>query len=1026
MSSLDRFNNHIKAKNRIITITEQLISEYLIELKNNEINEDKYESELFLLNSVLSKKFKNPSDYRVANNYVSTYINNGNSLGEWNLKVPAPIVKLTKKAPFRDLDWYLKFKDLNAWKNSWLKELESNSINTQDDKLNCVLISAALYGGLCFPQALLSLANILQTKSKPLNSFLNHNLIDLDITGSSLFNNVVSDEKESCLRTWYPDNFTMCFIINYLNSRDKQKIKDLNLNNCWNNIKKYIKGIDSTCFKNINSFKQFCNASVGVAECTSGVELKQSFVEYSTSQVPASSLPPNSRKQLYRQFNKTLKLDSYIKTESQVQKPSLKKTKKKKDKSNEYFISQIQLAIKLKLKQNKKNTPNLAIFKLQEILKSEPTDQVNILIEWMIHMLKDRKLKVSSIHNYFGTIGKDWILNTLKLDIFNLDEEDFYELYKSIIEDCSSLKLKSKKRARFQQFHQFAYREHGLPFVNSFNSDISENDIPFNRAGYLPKRAYYQLINSLNSQKEVEGIPTDSLVCFLIIAYRSGMRRGEIIKLRIKDIEFSNIKWVYIRNNKHGNIKSFSAYRKIPLGTLMTEKEKLIFDEYYKSKKNMYDSNIEDIMFSYPGTKDVPINTNIINLIFQSVLKEITQEHYVLHDLRHTALTNLQIVLEQNYELINLLTDYNKKEVLNIVSELGLINSKKNINWKVAGFAGHLSPISTFTHYLHMNDYLLGSELRNSEMTINKLLLHNATGLSKNLISRFLKEMKLLDKIYCKDLTGLIVKRSLKYVNNKTPTENYPDEVLHPRKNYLINPENCYSALKLLEDGYTIFEISQRLSLKESTIKQWYYNGLYIYQLSTTKNTKRFFPKYVIESSLGTPLAPSKPQGDQHMKNCYRSINELRSVAQTKSSLFKFCLKYFMNNTNTSSSELLFDDTRTLKVFIALLIETFPKSKIKLKHVPSENTVYTATEQKKLWKPACFGIKINKSNGSEIKPKIKKYGNIYLRFSHPLENDILENQSENSNKQQYSTNWIKFIFHMLAIMELKVKTKKGD
>ena len=59
MSSLDRFNNHIKAKNRIITITEQLISEYLIELKNNEINEDKYESELFLLNSVLSKKFKN-------------------------------------------------------------------------------------------------------------------------------------------------------------------------------------------------------------------------------------------------------------------------------------------------------------------------------------------------------------------------------------------------------------------------------------------------------------------------------------------------------------------------------------------------------------------------------------------------------------------------------------------------------------------------------------------------------------------------------------------------------------------------------------------------------------------------------------------------------------------------------------------------------------------------------------------------------------------------------------------------------
>jgi len=1028
MSSQDRYNNRINAKNRIKAYTEQLIQEYLVELKSVEINEKKYESELAILNQIFSEKFKTPSDFRVANNHLSTYINNGNSIGKWNLKVPAPIVKITHKAPFRNLKWYMRFKELNAWKNIWLKQLDSNSLTEQDDKLNCVLISAAIYGGLCFPQALHSLANILQNKSKPLNSFLNHNLIDLKVKDSKLYNNIVLDEKECCIRTWYPDNFTMCFIINYLNSKDEAQKKPINIKQCWVNIKKYINKISASSLVSINSLKQFCNASIGITEYVPGVALRQSIVEYATSQVPSSSIPPNSRMQLYRQYNKTINKDIEldIKTEPKVKKALIEKPEKNKSIGIEYYISQIQIAIKLKIG-GIKNTPNKAISRLYEILVNNPSDQIAIIIEWLIHLMEIRKLTVSSVNTYFGTIGKDWITNTIKLDIFDMNEEDYYEFYNSILDECNLLKLKSKKRARFQQFHQFAYREHNFPFLSSFNTDINETDVSFNRAGYIPKRAYSKLINKLNSLKEVNGIPTDSLVCFLIIAYRTGLRRGELIKLRIKDVEYSNTNWVYIRNNKHGNIKSFSSYRKLPLTTLMTDFEKSIFINYSKGKKNSYDANQDDLLFSYPGSKDVPINTNTVNIIFQTILKEITQEHYVLHDFRHTALTNLHIILEQNYELINLLTHYTNEEVFNIISELGSSNNSKNINWKLAGFAGHLSPLSTFSHYLHLNDYLLGAELRKSELQINKTTLKNVTGLSKSAISRFFNKLKLNDnKILCKYLTGLIDKKSLKYKSNKTPNENYPDEVLLPRKKYEINPENCYSTLKFLEDGYTVFEVGHRLGLEECTIKQWYYNSLYLNQLTTTQNTKRFFSPYVIEKRIGMALAPSKPQGDNHMKNCYRSIKDLRDVAQAKNYLFKYCLKYFMNNTNTSSAELIFDDLRELKAFITLLTEIFPKNKIKLKHVFSENTLYSAKIQKSFWKPACLGIKINDPLGSEQNSKRNKHGNIYLRFSHPKEVDILDNQSLNSNKNQYSTNWLKFIFHMLAIMELKIKIEDLD
>ncbi len=105
----------------------------------------------------------------------------------------------------------------------------------------------------------------------------------------------------------------------------------------------------------------------------------------------------------------------------------------------------------------------------------------------------------------------------------------------------------------------------------------------------------------------------------LVLALSTGMRRGEIMNLRIKDLDISNQK-IKLETTKNDEPRS------IPLRGLAL---KLISDIYHQRK----DSILSDLLFPSPTTSLKPYD---IETAWQTCLKRANVKGFRFHDNRHT------------------------------------------------------------------------------------------------------------------------------------------------------------------------------------------------------------------------------------------------------------------------------------------------------------------------------------------------------------------------------------------------------
>jgi hypothetical protein len=143
------------------------------------------------------------------------------------------------------------------------------------------------------------------------------------------------------------------------------------------------------------------------------------------------------------------------------------------------------------------------------------------------------------------------------------------------------------------------------------------------------------------------------------------MRLGELIKLRLMDIEPGDIGWLFIRNNKIGNNKSSVALRKIPLFILLTSDEEKLVSAHIQNQRiflqlpcipsqlhcHIHVTNKPNtLVFCEAQMSSMPLNRQQISNMTGQLLRQLAPDcHYVFHHLRHSALTRLQVVI--NIEL---------------------------------------------------------------------------------------------------------------------------------------------------------------------------------------------------------------------------------------------------------------------------------------------------------------------------------------------------------------------------------------
>ncbi|RJF33651.1 MULTISPECIES: site-specific integrase [Pseudoalteromonas] len=1021
----ERAHKRKKHQQAIEKHTHYLIADLLPELTKSHVNisSERYKRQIVKLLQKIEVDNTSITDLRIARNYLAKFINDGNKNEKWLLDVPPYIQRVQREKPLRTEKWFKRSKSLNQWVEQWFDTLEKRSATekaiTSEQVLANTLISAAIFGGVCIAEALVSLRKQLLEDNKPLTQTAETIWLDLTFNAKAQAHNAFLNEQPITLRRWYPDNLTLAWINHFLSLRNSIKADEVPT--AWQLVKDQLTHIDPSIKKTVKSMRQFAESAVGVTEQLNCVRLNQAMVQYLVGKVPSASLPQLNHNILVARPSFTV-INNVLDELTRI--PAANKTPQSRNhtvlvSNYERVVTMIRSCLSPIQKGSNKNTPKAAIAQLQKLESNQHPKPLSMLIEWFISLLAENK-KVSTVSRYFSAIGKPWLAVTATIDIDDLDSEDFESLYRDILDIQLSEKNRHYMAGRFNQFHLYLSRNHDLPLLTSSLADATSKSHSFIKAAFIPEQAFEVFMQSIGKMSATYR-RKQMLQCLYVIAFRCGLRRGELLKLRLQDVESSPDRWLFVRNNRYGNNKSSSALRKVPLSVLMKMEESKLFEDYLAYKKSL-DNSSQTLLFSHEQSVHIPLDGNYVSTLAKMLLSKITDFPFIFHHFRHTTLSRLQIILENDKELIKEVISYPEDQIREIKRALGGFDNhevKRDIYWALAGFAGHLTPETTFNNYLHFTDRIASNKLKDTQHLLSINLFKQISGLSSNIISRTIGDKDVPEKhieinFFATTLHRRLEKYSQKILlperslNDKHNSQIEKDVYLRDRQ--APSAEICLAVLQAAEKKATINELVFRFNLDEELISRWIIKAKDTSNLITSKNKSRIFSRYKAETPIGEPLAPSTPQSNEELLEADLAIAKLRSIFKQNKSKINWCINYFINNTNTSKPGIIFSSPEELERYLDILVQIFPKNRWRLKLSPAKSK--KTSELLKKWKAKSHQIPIMLDTNRVIGKARYPEGKLILTLSHPSEDKLIKKHKVN----QYSTNVLTYIFHLLRIM----------
>ena len=1025
----NRTEKREKAQKKIDTEVKTLIAEYIPELNNKLINEEVYEFQLHKLIEILKHEYKKIDHYRMARYYLSIFINEGNKQGKYNLKVPLYIIQAKRGQIFRSSKCFENAKQLNEWVTHWSQSLtqpigQKPSISPVNI-LASSLISAAFYGGLCIPEALVELVNQLTQDNKPLKKSKNLVFFDLKFNSTSQdVNYKIDDEKKPyTLRRWYVDPVSLAWINHFLHVKKDSSFESnkLDKKKCWHLIKTYMKSISPV--KVTDSFNAFCTAAAGVLENHPGVKLPNTLLEYANGRLACASLTPDYHEALQNPIiHKIDNVDS-TKFELKTKKFKARNLPHKKIKFRfEEQLELIRIALKLKRDKGTKNTPVLALRALKSIELSNTSKSFVFFVHWLIYLFEERKVGVSTVNTYFSKIGTLWLTYMSDLELTYLDEESFEDLYKIMIDSVHSKQSRQDKSALLKDIHSYGVTHLGFPVLTNAPTGHNGGKQNFVRVGYISEAVFIKLCESLKLVSGLDNLEARGVVCIVILAYRLGLRRGELLKLQIKDVEDSPQQWLFIRENKFSDNKTSSSLRKIPISVLLTPDENVLFTQYLTDRKRQESNDPDSLLFSEGDAFTIPYDGNYISVLVSSILKKLSGLPFTFHHFRHTALSRLHLIIERQDQVLKEVCKYKPEQITAIRKMLLPDNNNKTPRdnyWILAGIAGHSTPETTFSNYLHFVDRVLFERLYCSEISYSISQMKAISGISSNFLTRLCKSEQIPpDNIPINNLFTKVINEISPFCQKVKLSKNI-EELNNESIDFLtrkITYKDCLSVLKQAEKGVSVSELVHLYQIKEDVIEGWKDNANRLAQIKTSKSKSRLFKEYSAVEGRVFQLSPQKPQSEKELSDAKTALEKIKEKYYENKGDIIWCVDYFIYNTTRSSSVIQFKVQDEFKKFIGFLIKIFPKERWSLYLELIEHDKYDKKTQIEDWGEISQGIPIIIKEKTLKKQGVFPEGRVSLYLDYPKITFIESMKEKNKGAEKYSAATLRYIFHILAIM----------
>ncbi|WP_350996485.1 site-specific integrase [Shewanella sp. TB7-MNA-CIBAN-0143] len=990
-----RLANRQKEDEHTLRAAMDIFRRHLPEILEEPPSTDNFNIKWPIIDAEMAKELKSETAYRRAYSFICNKIEEGNRQGIWSIVTPPAYITLRRQRPLRTESWHNRTNQIANIAQQWQQRLLYPNPTPNQLFAQC-LICGLLYGGLNRPALWPALAKTL-IDAKPFQgnrefAWLTLQINAQDVTTTNYYRNENGQSEPQAISEvhYVPDPISMGLLRRFLLIRTNEWQVPKNIDDCHNLIEQEL----GTTL----SITALHHGAISITEHLPGINLPQVLLEYAIGRSPSASLPSPYLQRLfcpdihecsemqYNHFNSIFLLNQV----SNWEKTPFARSKRPflLHKLKEIFHHDAARPVGKREIINQLNSINSPDLTLSE----------QVLLQWLLTHLTERDNAVSTAKAYLDSIGQEWIASTLLLPLDAYHGEEFCELYQSILNRPKSQKAREYKAGRLEDMHRFAVsRFHFEPLPNSLIE--SDRSIPHVSASVVDEPLFAALLIQVDQFIDIDDLQRRMLKSFLIMAYRTGLRPGEIAKLRLKDIEPSSIGWIFVRENCHGHNKTDAALRKVPLFILLTPEEHPTLTNYIGERRLLASTNSE-LIFHKQGNPRDPIDTKHLSLMVKKVLHDLSGGlYYRLYHLRHSALSRLQLLLHHDLttlpaQLERTMLPYSAAQQVDILHLIAGKRRGRDRYMALAVFAGHSSPEITLSTYLHFTDLLLGCHLATNQQSISLADSRYFLGISTSKSTILIKQATITPA----RLRSYVLKRIGEFqstIKQSRIAKSISLPALQESSHYLQSG----AVLARYQSGHDYRDIAWFYGLKDSQVQRWYQSACQLRELITLKLTSRLFPKS--RAHMIMPAEPNYIDEKQDVAKILAACQAMRKDPIQFKEL-KWAIKYSLLHCNSSRSGIRFSDPLFFNKFMAVVSQLLPWKRWRLKlHYPKGKMLSE-------WK--CHDkLQINVKVLRKIQQFPDGLGILLLRHTN-------EKKRIAQGLEHYSSHSLRYVFHRLAII----------
>ena len=385
---------------------------------------------------------------------------------------------------------------------------------------------------------------------------------------------------------------------------------------------------------------------------------------------------------------------------------------------------------------------------LERVLQDEALQPpiINHLARWL--KKPSTRAKASTRSWMFGLIGARLVSICGDDEPWVYDDDELEHTYASVIEDGKSTSQRIGMRYALTSFHRYLSKGDPLKRPALLN-EIERSEVS---SRVVTHEEYHNALKLLGQPRATDEDPQWLQACqlALILFFRLGMRRRELLWLPLHDIHGRNSIEILVRPFTERTLKTSNALRTLHLNGFLSEKEFSLVQDWLERRRNEAIVNPGDFyFFSLSDSERVRIpEARVIDRIVEALRSVSGDPNIHLHHLRHsfatwTTMSLIGDVIEDDFRAWSHMPDTQQwlRTFPAVIKAYSLREApQRNLLYQVATLMGHSTPAITMEHYIHATDYLLGSAMCTAMELAPEDIGRHGTGLSLRTYQRWVAE----------------------------------------------------------------------------------------------------------------------------------------------------------------------------------------------------------------------------------------------------------------------------------------------